>query len=309
MSITPELSDFAISLVPSTTKSLGSFTTASTTVSGERKATWLIKDFNRVTRSLTIIAYYVPEATICLFSPQMYINENPTNSSLFLDSTGIALTLTCGTILRFPLQNGSNLPIMLTQQSLHKPKSTCTPHIPICNPIINSLQFLCSTTYTILMTGTILHLVDKPSVLTSLSEDAVLKQANINIFPEQPELLLQHYELEHINIKHVQSLLQKPHSGEPGIIRPSKPMCAVCQYTKQKRQQPSKNTTTLPPIPTIGGLSDNVTEPGQRVSVNLYVVATPDCLPNTFGKEKIESQFTGGAIFVDHVSCYVLNQH
>ena len=63
-------------------------------------------------------------------------------------------------------------------------------------------------------------------------------------------------------------------------------------------------------IPTIGGLSDNnVTEPGQPVSVNFYVTATPGCLPNTFGKEKIESQYTGGAICVDHASCYIFNQH
>ena len=39
MSITPELSDFAITPIPSTTKSLGSLTTAKTTVSGECKAT------------------------------------------------------------------------------------------------------------------------------------------------------------------------------------------------------------------------------------------------------------------------------
>ena len=79
MSITPELSDFAISLVPSTTNSLGSLTIAKTTVSVEGKATWLIKDFNGITSSLTTTAYYVPEATIRLFSPQVYINENPTN--------------------------------------------------------------------------------------------------------------------------------------------------------------------------------------------------------------------------------------
>ena len=86
-------------------------------------------------------------------------------------------------------------------------------------------------------------------------------------------------------------------------------MCAVCQYTKQKRKQPPKNTTALSSIPTIGSLSNNVTKPGQRVSVDLYVATTPGRLPNTFGKEKVESQFTGGAIFVDHASRYILNKH
>ena len=63
-------------------------------------------------------------------------------------------------------------------------------------------------------------------------------------------------------------------------------MCAVCQYTKQKRKNPPKNTTALPPIPTIGSLSNNLTKPEQRVSVNQYVATTSSRLPNTFGKRK-----------------------
>ena len=97
----------------------------------------MIEDFNSVTQSLTTTAYYVPDATIrILFSLQVYIEENPTNSSLFLDSRGIALTLTCGTILRFPLQKGSNLLIMFTQKALNQPKSTCV-HVPILDPVMN----------------------------------------------------------------------------------------------------------------------------------------------------------------------------
>ena len=65
----------------------------------------------------------------------------------------------------------------------------------------------------------------------------------------------------------------------------------------------------MPPIPTIGGLSYNIIKLGQRISINLYVTTTPGCLPNTFGKEKVESQFTGSAIFVDHASWYIFNKH
>ena len=86
-------------------------------------------------------------------------------------------------------------------------------------------------------------------------------------------------------------------------------MCAVCQYAKQKRRLPPKNSITLPPIPTLGGLSDDIVIPGQRVSVDLYVASTPGCLPNTLGKEKVSSQFTGGAIFVDHATRYIFNKH
>ena len=169
------------------------------------------------------------------------------------------------------------------------------------------------------MTSTLLYSVDEPSVMVSPSaeEDAVFMQANINLSPGHKELLLWYYRLGHINIKHVQSLLQKPQSGEPRIIKQSnnkcshchRPMCAVCQYAKQKQRQPPKITMTFPSIPTIGGLSNNVTKPGQRVSVDLYVATTPGRLPNTLGKEKVESQFTGGAIFVDHATHHIFNQH
>ena len=53
----------------------------------------------------------------------------------------------------FSLQKGSNLPIMLTQKALNQPKSTCV-HVPFFNPVINEMQFLCTTTYEIFMTGT-----------------------------------------------------------------------------------------------------------------------------------------------------------
>ena len=119
---------------------------------------------------------------------------------------GVELTFTCRTILRFLLQKGSNLPIMLTEQALHKPKSTCA-HVPPYIQIISSPHFLCSKTYVIFVTSTLLHSVDEQSVFTSSSEDAVLKQANIKISPEQGKLLLWYYRLAYINIKNIQFLL------------------------------------------------------------------------------------------------------
>ena len=95
---------------------------------------------------------------------------------------------------------------MLTQKALNQPKSTCV-HVPFVNSVINVIQFLCTTAYEIFMTGTLFHSVDEPSIMVSPSaaEDAVFKQVNINLSPEQKELLLWHYRLGHINIKHVQS--------------------------------------------------------------------------------------------------------
>lgn len=163
------------------------------------KARWLIEDFHGITRQLITTAYDVPKATIGLYSPEVYIDENPTTLSLFLDSSGISLTLTCGTIFRFSLQSGNNLSIMLTQKALQK--SCIAPHVLHKNPIINPLTFLCSATYAVFKTGAIFHFVRSPSVLNSPS---------VSLSQEQRELLFWHYQLGHINIKHVQSLLQKP---------------------------------------------------------------------------------------------------
>ena len=173
----------------------------------------------------------------------MYINENPTNSSLFLDPTGVALTLTCGTFLRFLLQKGTNLPIMLTQEALNKPKSKYA-RVPIRNPIINLLQFLCSTTYAIFMISTILHSVDELSVLvsSSASEDAVFKQANINLSPEQRELLLWHYRLS-LSTSNMSNPYSKNHLRESHVlsslvitnVRIANNLCVQCA------NMPSKN--------------------------------------------------------------------
>ena len=71
-----------------------------------------------------------------------------------------------------------------------------------------------------------------------------------------------------------------------------------------------KKTTELPPILTIGGLSDSNFEPGQCVPVDLNVaMSTVGCLPNIFGTEKVKLQSTGRTIFVDHSSCYIFNKH
>jgi hypothetical protein len=74
-----------------------------------------------------------------------------------------------------------------------------------------------------------------------INDDAVLKQANSNLSPEQKELLLWHYRLGHIGIAQVQSLLQRPRTNafndrQTRLISPSNiksshchpPLCSSC---------------------------------------------------------------------------------
>jgi hypothetical protein len=138
-------------------------------------------------------------------------------------------------------------------------------------------------------------------------------KANSNLSPEQKDLLLWHYRLGHIGISRVQSLLQKPRTNpfndrNTRLISPSNnksshchaPLCSSCQYDKQKQKNPPKSTVSRPLTTT--GLSDDILNAGDRVSVDIYCSSTNGRLPHTFGKEESSIQFTGGAIFVDHAT-------
>jgi hypothetical protein len=321
-SITPLLSDFTSTPSSPDTKSLGSLTSASTTVTGQGPIEWNIEDVHGVRRPLPTTAYLVPTATIRLFSPQVYIKENPKTANLYLNASGIKLTMACGTILSFPIQAGSNLPMMLTQEALTNDRLTsCKPvHVASRVSYLNILAFACTSTYDRFAQDSSFKL-STANAFQSPFDDAVFKKTNWNLTSAQQELLLWHYRLGHINLPHVQSLLQKPRSStsltdsQLRIIQPSNnkashcflPLCASCQYAKQKRRNPPSHTTSKPVV--AGGLSDNITVPGQRVSVDLYVSATRGRLPNSFGKEKYDDQFSGGAIFVDHASKFIFNNH
>jgi hypothetical protein len=222
----------------------------------------------------------------------------------------------CGTNLNFPIQPGSNLPIMLTRQALHGSRTGSSHlkplHKPSLNTMSNVLSFICSTTYDHFVHGAVFHLQHAGAMAAAVCDDAILKQANNNLSSsEQKELLLWHYRLGHIGISRVQSLLQKPRTNsfndkQVRLISPSNnksshclsPLCSSCQYAKQKRKNPPRSTISRPLTTT--GLSNAILNAGDRVSVNIYCSATNGRLPHTFGREKSAIQFTGGAIFVDH---------
>jgi len=73
---------------------------------------WDIEDVHGLRSLLVTSAYFVPDATIRLFPPQVYIKEQ-----LTLDPFGIALKMACGKVLKFPIKKGSNLPMMLSHKA------------------------------------------------------------------------------------------------------------------------------------------------------------------------------------------------
>jgi hypothetical protein len=95
------------------------------------------------------------------------------------------LAMPCGTDLKFPIQPGSNLPIMLTRQALHRSSSSNLriSHKPSLNTMLNILSFICSTTYDNFVHGTIFHSQHAGTMTAVINDDAVLKQANSNLSP------------------------------------------------------------------------------------------------------------------------------
>jgi hypothetical protein len=88
----------------------------STDVCGQGLVNWEIEDVNGIQRRIQTEAYYVPDAGIRLFSPQVYIGKN-TTAKLIINHTGILFTLKCGTTMTFPFNKSNNLPFMLTKRS------------------------------------------------------------------------------------------------------------------------------------------------------------------------------------------------
>lgn len=175
---------------------------------------------------------------------------------------------------------------------------------------------LTSSTYTYFWTSSV-DLSQAVILQSPINQVSILCE-NHNLSPAQKELLLWHYHLGHLGLQHVQSLLanqQNPVGEKTRIIQPlngncshvNRPMCAACQFSKQKHTCPSTHTTGC--HKQARGLSDNITHLGQRVSCNLYCPSTPGCLPHTFGKESQTKRYTGGAIFVHHATKYIFNLH
>ena len=117
ISISPVQSDFVSPLSTPAQASLNQVN-GTASVEGEGTICWKVEDINGNQCELPTNGYYVPSATVCLFSPQTYVKEQRKQTCLHLDSHGITLTLADGKLLCFPIGSGNNLPFMLTINSL-----------------------------------------------------------------------------------------------------------------------------------------------------------------------------------------------
>ena len=174
------------------------------------------------TRTVKTQAYYVPDATGHLFSPQTYFREQQ-KGHLRFDHSSTTLQLHNDSLLQFPYNANNNLPLMLQPEPHHI-----------------GLTFDDATT-----------LSDGHSVHNYMS---VADESNQNLTSAQKELFLWHRKLRHANLQWIQTLCQQfttsscrfvLETHHPKMSSCVLPKCAACMLGKQMRHLPGTNTCTL----------------------------------------------------------------
>ena len=210
-SVTPFLDDFKTPVEETEVKDLTGIK-ESVLVHGVGWVEWPIRDVFGQIAVVRTQAYYVPDASIRLHSPQSYFNEHQAGSCTF-DHRKLIFETVDGSKLHFPFHPKSNIPLMFLDYG-------------ICQAGLTSHQIYSMTTN------------DK------LEEQllGILEESNYNLSKPQKELLLWHQRLGHAGQGWVQDLMFKVKNGigdgaEPPVIKPmiqgaarcTHPKCAACQ--------------------------------------------------------------------------------
>jgi len=72
---------------------------------------WSLRDSANNICTIETCAYYIPDASIRLFLPQVYFFQENKGGSLVLTQDGVIFTMANGTPFSFCNQVGSNLPM------------------------------------------------------------------------------------------------------------------------------------------------------------------------------------------------------
>jgi hypothetical protein len=95
----------------------------------------------------------------------------------------------------------------------------------------------------------------------------------------------------------------------PGTRSCKPPVCVACCLAKSSTQG-SDTYSTIPNPKKVNALVHDDLNPGDRVSLDQYVLSVPGGLAHMYGKEKKRNKLTGGTIFVDHAigHVFIFNQ-
>ena len=265
ISLTANNNDFVGPIRPATITELQGLS-HTTKVHRVGQVIWTVRDVFGTTRTIKTQAYYVPEATVHLFSPQTYFREQQ-KGHLRLDHSSTTLQLHDGSLLHFPYNTNNNLPLML-------PVEPC--HIG-------------------LMFDDAMVLGDGHSMYNFMS---VADESNQNLTHAQ-KVLLWHWKLGHANLQWIQTLCHEPTTNHRHFVLETHhaktsscvlPKCAACMLGKQTRRQPGTNTGALVKGKEMMLRHDHL-RPGDCVSLDQYKSSICGHLPHTYGKEKKDYQY------------------
>jgi hypothetical protein len=189
-SLTPILDDFVTELSSAPINEIRGIS-ATAQVVGQGLVKWPIWDlFGRV-RVIQIMAYYVPDATIRLFIPQVYFQENE-KGSCDVQGTRVIVNMQDGSALEFPYNAHSNLPLMIMD------------YVPEAGANLANIESLQGTNA-------------MASLLT------VADQTNQNLSLAQRELLSWHWKLDHSHFDWNQVLIMRrkisgPDAGNQHVV-------------------------------------------------------------------------------------------
>ena len=145
----------------------------------------------------------------------------------------------------------------------------------------------------------------------------VLQEQNQNLTPAQKQLLKWHCKLGHLSLQRVQQLLRSGALGHNPLTKAagrlnldkSPLICGSCAFGKAKRKASRPKRLKQDDLPSIKleekVLSKDNLIPGQKVSMDHFIVSTPGRLFTSRGRESHDRMFKGGVIFVDHASGFV----
>ena len=286
-SLTPNRDDFVGTLNETANGSMKGLTD-SVNIEGIGWVEWTVRDiFNKV-HIIRTQAYYVPKATIRLFSPQAWMQENQSGQMRSTwDKT--VLVFPEGDELEFPYQHHNNLPMML-------------PDIQgTCHGI------------------GLINLKNEEGLSKAFD---ILDDNNRNITKSEKEVLLWHNRLAHAGLAWILDLMRsrKNEVGEfadPPVI-PSKMTgldkvdtsglrCAACQLAKQHRRPAGATISKTRVGKTMAIRKDDLT-PGECLSIDQYISGTPGRLLHTRGKEDETKQYNGGFVAYDHATGKIFHQ-
>ena len=283
--ITPFIDDFVDTPQPTKAKEMKGIADA-LRIKGIGTVRWPIRDVFGRTRTITVCAFYVPDANICLFSPQQLFQEAQSGHCI-MDHLKTVLELPGGGRLEFPYCPGSNIPFMYTDH--YNKVGLTSAELP------------------------------DPAGLPAVFD--LVAAENANLTAAQKELLLWHFRLGHAGMGWVQSLMRKGKEEFGTEARPpilstihekarscDTPLCEACLLGKQHRRTPGSTVTKAKPEMEMAICRSHL-NPGDCISLDQYESTVRGRLLNTYGKEKVSSRLVGGTIAVDHASGYVFLRH